>query len=137
MIKKPIHLNPYAISAALVAVMLYLGLVVHVFLLAPDVIGHEEKGFALIILVLLPGKYLMDFALRTTAFNQSTKDRINWMLFMGCALGWSKIETTTGFGDTGTAFLYGFGLGAIGVWLLDVALDKIKACWKTHKSSSP
>ena len=136
MSEKPLYLNPYAISAALLGAMFYVALVIHVFLLAPDVIGHDEKGFALMILVVLPGKYLVDHLLKSTDLRQGVKDRIILMLFMGCVIGWTNIETTTGVWDTSVVFVGAFVLAAIGVCLLDMGLDWIKARWNARKSNT-
>lgn len=126
--------RPYLVATAIVLAIAYLALIVWVALLSPDVIGHNDKGLALLLLVVVPGKYVLDTLLQRIALATALHDRIHLLIFVGLCIGWIEIEETVGFWDSSLTFVGAFVLSAAAVFVFDVMVDWLKAKWMQRKT---
>lgn len=124
--------RPYLIVTVILVGVLYCGLVVWIALRPSDVLAHDEKVFCLLMLILLPGRYALEWVFNRFGLGPRLQKRLSGMAFVGLLVGLLRATDSSGILSSGVTFLVAFAAASLAFLVLDFCVDWLWSRWKNR-----
>lgn len=109
----------YLIAAAILVATTYCGLIVWIALRPSEVLTHDDKAFCLLLLIILPGRYALEWAFKRLGLSPQLQKRLSGMAFVGLLVGLLRATKASGILSSSITFLVAFAIATIAYLVLD------------------
>ncbi|MDA7423924.1 hypothetical protein [Thalassococcus lentus] len=129
------RLYSYLTAIGLVTAACYLCLIMWLAIRSPEVLNHEDKVVALMMVIVLPGRLLLERVFNLCNSPERQRVRISGMLFVGLLVGLYSTKGTTDFLGASVEFVMTFPWAAAVYIVLDAVNAKTFAVWSQRKKN--